>query len=240
MAALRLPPAAQPAVPAGDSLGTIVLERALDLVAILLLSAGVGWSVLGARLPGWLMGVYAAALLALAAAAGLLLGAPGLLARLRARWAQPFWQRALDFAGQVVAGLRRLPRRPLLAAALVGESLVIWLCDGLLLWLAVRSLGHVLPLPAAVFVVQTVDMLAAVPLTPGGLGQIESAYALLLTLLAQPGIPIAAAVLATRAISYWSFLLVSGGVALAMGFGRMLTPAAVTPAASAAPDDRPA
>ena len=85
------------------------------------------------------------------------------------------------------------------------------------------SLGHTLPLTAAVFVALTVDILAAVPLTPGGLGQIETAYAALLALLAQGGVPIAAVVLAVRGVSYWSFLLVSGLVTLGAGLGRLFT-----------------
>jgi uncharacterized membrane protein YbhN (UPF0104 family) len=193
--------------------------------------------VLGAHIPAWLLGVYAAALSLLTLVAVGMITAPGLLAWLRTLWAHPLWQRGLDFAQQVAASLRLLARRPWLAAALSAESVAIWLCDGLLLWLAVLSLGHALPLPAAVFVALTVDILAAVPLTPGGLGQVESAYALLLALLAQPGIPIAAAVLVTRAISFWSFLLISGAVTLALGGRRLLTaPAALPPA----PDTPPA
>jgi hypothetical protein len=41
-------------------------------------------------------------------------------------------------------------------------------------------------------------------------------------LIAHPGLHIAAVVLATRAISYWSFLLFSGLVTLLAGFGRVL------------------
>lgn len=229
VAALRMPPPTQPAVPVADSLGTIVLERALDILAILLLSAGFGIGVLGARLPGWLVGVYAAALLILAVVAVVVLWTPAALARLAAWPAHPRWQRVLGFVQQVAASLRRLPRRPGLAALVLGESLLIWLCDALLLWLVVASLGQALPLPVAGFVALTVDIFAAVPLTPGGMGQIETAYAALLTLLAQPGISIPAAVLAVRAISYWSFLLVSGIAALATGLGRWVAPPAALP-----------
>jgi hypothetical protein len=54
------------------------------------------------------------------------------------------------------------------------------------------------------------------------MGQIETAYAALLTLIAQSGLPIAAVILATRAISYWSFLILSGVVTVLAGFGRVL------------------
>lgn len=238
VAALRMPPPSQPAVPVADSLGTIVLERTLDILAILILSAGFGLGVLGARLPGWLVGVYAAALLILALAGAVVVWTPALLARIRAGSTRPLWQRALDFARQVAESLRRLPRRPGLAALVMGESLLIWLCDALLLWLVVASLGQGLSLPAAGFAALTVDIFAAVPLTPGGMGQVETAYAALLALLAQPGIAIPAAVLATRAISYWSFLLVSGGAVLATGLGRWIASPAALSASDLTPDLR--
>jgi uncharacterized protein (TIRG00374 family) len=229
VAALRLPPPAQPIVPVADSLGTIVLERGLDMLAILLLSAGFGLAVLGAGLPGWLVALYGTTLAIMIIVAVVVLLMPALLERLR-RWSQrPLWQRGVDFALEVAISLRSLLHRPGLAALVMGESLVIWLCDAVLLWLVVLSLGAWLPFPAAGFVSLTVDIFAAVPLTPGGMGQVETAYAVLLALLAQPGIPIAAVVLVTRAISYWSFLLISGSVALAAGFGRLLAAPAVTP-----------
>ena len=145
---------------------------------------------------------------------------------MRDAWSQPTWRAAWEFAIQAAASLRRLPRDPRTATLVVVESLAIWLCDGLLLWLVVMSLGHALPLAASIFAALTVDIFAAVPLTPGGLGQVETAYAALLALLAQGGVPIAAVVLATRAVSYWSFLLVSGLVTLGTGLGRLFTPGA--------------
>ena len=230
VAALRLPPPTPPRVPAADSLASLFLERALDLLAILVLSAGASLVVLGGRVPIWVLGSYGAALALLAALTVTVLAgalwAPSLLARVRDAWSQPTWRAAWEFAIQAAASLRRLPRDPRTATLVVIESLAIWLCDGLLLWLVVMSLGHALPLAASIFAALTVDIFAAVPLTPGGLGQVETAYAALLALLAQGGIPIAAVVLATRTVSYWSFLLVSGLVTLGTGLGRLFTPGA--------------
>jgi uncharacterized protein (TIRG00374 family) len=223
VAALRLPPPAQPSVPAGDTLGTLLLERGLDLLAILALSAGFGLVSLGGRVPTWVLAVYGVALVLLIGAAVAALGMPSLLARARDAWQQPVWQTLWGFALQAAESLRRLPSDPRVVAQVVVQSLAIWLCDGLLLWLAGLSLGHALPVPAAIFVALTVDILAAVPLTPGGLGQIETAYAALLALLAQGGLPIAATVLVVRGVSYWSFLLVSGLVTLGAGLGRLFT-----------------
>ena len=219
--ALRMPPPTEAAVAVAPAIGTIVLERALDILAILLLSAGASVWVLQGRVPIWLLWTYAAALALVAIVAGVFLATPLLLERLRPLSARPLWHKALDFVTQIATTLRQLAQHPMTAVVAVGESLLIWLCDGLLLWLVVLSLGEPFRLGAATFVALTVDIFAAVPLTPGGMGQIETAYAALLVLIAQAGLPIAAVVLATRAISYWSFLILSGLVTLFAGFGRV-------------------
>lgn len=225
---LRLPPedarSNRPVVPVADSLGTIVLERALDILAILALGALFGFLVLRTRLPSWVLNTYLVAGGLLALFGGMLLAAPALLDLLRRVTPNPLWQRILAFVAQVVTSLRSLGRRPGTTLIAVGESLYIWLCDALLLWLVMAALGDWTPFGAAAFIALTVDIIAAVPLTPGGIGQIESAYAGLLTLLALSSVSIAAVVLTVRLISYWSFLLVTGVVTFAAGFGAAFRP----------------
>ena len=221
--ALRTPPSTQPTVSIAAALGTVVLERALDILAILLLGAGFSVAVLHDRVPGWLLSVYGAALTLVVMIGVVLLATPLLLERLRAFSNRPLWHKTLDFIAQLADSLRQLAERPGGALLAMGESLLIWLCDGLLLWLVVLSLGQAFTLGEASFVALSVDIFAAVPLTPGGMGQIETAYAALLALIAHPGLQIPAVVLATRLISYWSFLILSGLVTLLAGFGRAIT-----------------
>jgi uncharacterized protein (TIRG00374 family) len=78
------------------------------------------------------------------------------------------------------------------------------------------------PLASITFVALTVDIFAAIPLTPGGIGQIEAVNMALLALLPLPAFNLSAAVLLNRAISYWSFLLFSGIVTFAAGIGQMM------------------
>jgi uncharacterized membrane protein YbhN (UPF0104 family) len=194
------------------------------------------------QLPAWLLGSYALGIaLLLGFGAGLLLAPPLLAGLRRLPWLaqQRLWQKSMDFLAQFVDGLRTLFRRPVAAALVVIESLLIWLGDALLVWLVASSLGAPLPLPAAAFVALTVDVLAAVPLTPGGVGQIDAAYAALLALLALPAAHVGALVLLVRFISYWSFLVFSGLVTLVAGFGSLL-PRALTAGAQASPPARAA
>lgn len=217
IAALRLPGKGHAPVPVADSLSSIVLERALDILAILGLGGAFAFFVLADQLPGWVLSAYAVGVGLLVVFGGGLILAPSLLGWLRRLSAHRFWQMGMDFAAQAVAALRSLLARPGSALLLIGESLYIWLCDALLLWLVVAALGVELPFSGAAFVALTVDVFATVPLTPGGIGQIEAAYAGLLALLALPVAVVPAAVLLTRAISYWSFLVFSGFVVAVTG-----------------------
>jgi uncharacterized protein (TIRG00374 family) len=212
----------QPPVPVADGLGSIVLERVLDMLAILILGALFGFLVLRGQLPDWVLGAYAVAVVLLVMVLVALIVVPALLDRLRGWSANRWWQAALHFAVRFVASLRTLAEQPLVASIVVLESFYIWLCDALLLWLVVWSLGTLLPFGSVAFVALTVDIVAAVPLTPGGVGQIEAANGALLRLLALPAFNVAAAVLLVRVISYWSFLLFSGVVTFVAGFSALL------------------
>jgi glycosyltransferase AglD len=213
------PPPGRERVPVAAGVGSLILERALDLLAILLLGAGFAYFAVQRQFPAWVNVAYATGLVALLLFAGTLLVAPTLLERWRSRLTHPLWHKFADFVGQLLATLRTLGERPQQAFVLVAASLYIWLCDVVLLWAAVRSLGHELSFALAGFVALTVDVFAAVPLTPGGIGQVEVVNAALLAFLGLPEASVAAAVLVNRGISYWSFLVFSGLVTFSAGLG---------------------
>ena len=222
IAILGIPNPKHAAVPVADSIGSIVLERALDLVALVVLGAGFGFALLRTTMPGWVVAAYGVTILLLGVAAVALLLAPALLHWLR-RWsAQPLWQRAIALAGQLVQSLQTVGRSPMIALQVIGQSLYIWLCDALLMWTVLKAMGVDAPLASITFVALTVDIFAAIPLTPGGIGQIEAVNMALLALLPLPAFNLSAAVLLNRAISYWSFLLFSGIVTFAAGIGQMM------------------
>ncbi len=220
---LRLGGRTHSPTPVAVGMGSIVLERALDMAAIVALGALFGGAVLRTEAPGWLLASYAVALGVLAALAGGLLLAPAATGWLR-RWSQAiFWQKTVDFAGQLAASLQILARQPRQAAVIVGESLAIWLSDAIVVWLVLRSVGANYSFEQSAFVALTVDVLSSIPLTPGGIGQSEAAYVAMFALL--PTVPAAnlgAAILLVRAIHYWSFLVFSGVITAATGFGELL------------------
>lgn len=215
------PPAGQPRVPVADGLSSLILERALDLLAILLLGAGFAYFAVQRQFPVWVSAAYGVGTAALLLFAGTLLVVPALLERWRNWFAHRLSRKVLDFVTHLLASLRTLAGRPQQAFGLFAASLYIWLCDALLMWLVVRSLGYGLSFDLAAFVALTVDVFAAVPLTPGGIGQIEAMNAALLAFLRLPEAGVAAAVLVNRGISYWSFLVFSGLVTFGAGIGAV-------------------
>lgn len=210
-----------PPVPVADGLGSIVLERVLDMAAILLLGAFFGFFVLRGAMPPWVLATYAAALVALLLFVVALIVAPPFMGWLQRLSTNRWWQMALDFVVRFVASLRALRQQPARALLAGAESLYIWLCDALLLWLVLRAMHQPLAFGWAAFVALTVDVVAAVPLTPGGIGQIEVANTALLALAGIPAATAAGAVLLVRAISYWTFLIFSGIVTGAAGINAL-------------------
>jgi uncharacterized membrane protein YbhN (UPF0104 family) len=222
IAMLRAPTANQTPIPIADSIGSIIMERALDMLALVVLGATLGFTLVRTAMPGWIVAAYGSVLFLLGVAGVAVLVAPPLLHWLRRQLPHPFWQKSLDLAGQLVQSLRSLGRSPAIALLVLVESLYIWLCDALLMGSVLAAMGVDAPLPAITFVALTVDIFAAIPLTPGGIGQIEGVNVALFSLLPLPAFNVAAAVLLNRAISYWSFLLVSGIVTFAAGIGQLM------------------
>lgn len=219
---LRLDGRRHAPVPVAASLGSIVLERALDILAIVTLGALFGFAVLRTEAPGWLLASYAAGMALLLIFGSSLLVAPPLLAWMRRWCGRRTWQSLVGFVEQLASSLRVLVQQPGAGLMVVGQSLYIWLCDALVVWLVILALGASMPFSSAAFVALTVDVLAAVPLTPGGVGQIDAAYAGIFAVM--PGIffNVGAAVLLIRFITYWSFLAFSGLVTFGAGFGELL------------------
>jgi len=224
---LRLDSPRHAPIPVADSLGSVVLERALDILAIVGLGLVFGWAVLQTQAPAWLLASYAAAVVLLIVLIVIVVLTLPLVTWLR-RWSQHrLWQALLNFGEQLIVSLRVLMRQPASAALVIAESLYIWLCDALVVWFVLRSLGATLPFGIAAFVALTVDVLAAAPLTPGGVGQIDAAYVAIFALLpaatlGTTAFNIGAAVLLVRFITYWSFLAFSGLVTVLAGFGELI------------------
>jgi uncharacterized protein (TIRG00374 family) len=193
--------------------GTVFIERILDLFAIVILGLTAGyWSFRG-RLPDqvqllFLIGVVVVIVLA----AGLLtmrnFGRRLILAvHLPHRFVE-LYDRFEEGVFSAV-GITALPRLVIITG-------LIWTTEAMRLFLVVESFGFPdvhLGISGAFFVALTGSLLTAVPLTPAGIGIVETGVVAVLTLVyGVPQTEALAIVLVDRAISVLS-IIVFGGIA---------------------------
>ncbi len=194
------------------TLGTVFIERVLDLFAIVLLGLAAGFWSFRSGFPRdvqvlFLIGLVFIALLALG-----LLTLRNFGRRLLARLPLP--HRVIELYERFEQGVFSIDRRRL--PALVVLTGFIWATEGGRFFLVVQALHFSdvhLGLSGAFFVALTASLLTAVPLTPAGLGIVEAGVVGVLTVVY--GVPITdatALALVDRSISVLS-VIVLGSIA---------------------------
>ena len=84
------------------------------------------------------------------------------------------------------------------------------------------SLGLVSPFSVSLFTAMISDLVTAVPLTPGALGQFDAALISLLTLFGLNPADSSLTTLLLRLVQLWTFIPISGLVVYIFGFSRVL------------------
>jgi uncharacterized protein (TIRG00374 family) len=198
-------------VSATRTLGTVFIERILDLfaIAILGLAAGV-WRFRGSigDLPVPVLAIFGLGIVIVVAMAIGLIVLRNFGRRLIS--ALPLPGRALELYDRFEegvfnsVGLRGLPWLGLL-------TILIWATEALRLYFVVAALGFAgldIGYSGILFVALIGSLLTAVPLTPAGLGAVEGGvYGVLVTVFAVPGPEATAVVLVDRTISVFSIVL---------------------------------
>ncbi|WP_416223407.1 lysylphosphatidylglycerol synthase domain-containing protein [Streptomyces hygroscopicus] len=106
-------------------------------------------------------------------------------------------------ARAVLADVRAVHRLPHRAAALWGGSLAFALLHSLVVIAVTRSLGLPVPLGRVALAYLAASSAAVLLPTPGGLGSLDAALALALTLAGAPGSAAASVVLGYRLLTVW-------------------------------------
>jgi len=219
--------------------GTVFIERVLDLFAIVVLGLAAGFWSFRSGLPAEIQVVVGLGIGVMVVLALGLLFLRNVGARFLAALPLPRKQTILELYERFeegvfgAIGLRALPRLLVLTG-------LIWLSEGLRLWLVVQALGFedvALGLSGAVFVALIGSLLTAVPLSPAGLGIVEAGIIGVLTLAYDVPLAEATAIaLLDRSISVFSVIIL-GSIAYAVspkprGEGRIpeAPGAAVAPA----------
>ena len=210
--------------------GTVFIERVLDLFAIAILGLAAGYWSFRSGLPPAIQVVFGIGVAVVAALALGLFTMRNFGRRIIVALPLPHQLRDLydRFEEGVFGALvpRQLPILGLLTA-------LIWLTEGLRLYLVVQALGFpdvYLGLSGAIFVALIGSLLTAVPLSPAGLGIVEAGVVGVLTIAYGVPLPEATAIaLLDRVISVFS-IIVFGSIAYALsskprGMGRISEPA---------------
>jgi len=195
-------------VPLIESTAAFLSERTADLLTILILTSSVFWLY-----PNGIPLV--AGIMAFAVAVVIAVQFPGWIhaidqwaARREARWAK-----GLAHLCDIVLGFRRCFRWTTLTWALL-LGIVAWGAEAVAFhWLLV-ALGHLLPLPMAVFIYTFAMLVGSVAFLPGGLGGNEAVMVALLIGNGLPQVEAVSATLLCRLATLW-FAVALGAVAMA-------------------------
>ncbi len=188
----------------GFVLGTVLVERGIDVVALVLISTVALVSLDGA--PDWLPNaVLVAAALTVAAIVGLLLVTriEGFLMALLDRLPLPAGLRdlAVRLLPQFLLGMRAF-QHPVRAVLLVGLTLAVWLLDSLMVVELAQAFNLSITMPQALLLLAALALASTVPLTPGYVGVYQFVAVTVLTPFAFTDSSALAYIIAFQALGY--------------------------------------
>ena len=205
-------------VPLRKGLGSILVERFLDAFTILLFSSFFAYMVL--RSGGW--GLIGAAYITAVAAFLLFIlfiyFSPRMKEGIIAISSWGIYQRVTSYIFNVIDQVHVIARKKDSITPSVVLSIIIWFCDVIIAYLIFLGLSYPIAIQEVAFVAFTTNLIAAAPLIPGGVGQIELGALSLYLLVGVPMEVAGSVVIIGRIISYWSMLLVSGMASYLHGY----------------------
>ncbi len=191
----------QSGVRLSSTFGTVIFERASDLLALSSLFVIFGALVFGSRLMDtarhWVVWALLLALLVTIILAVTYALRGRLVELLPTALRQVFWGLQQGLFG----GIERLPLIALLTAA-------IWSLEGVRFFAAAKAVGVSLPFAVAFLAALLASLLTTVPLTPAGVGVVETGVVGLLLLLGIAESSAVSVAILDRLVAYWSVLVI--------------------------------
>ncbi|MFN8664869.1 MAG: lysylphosphatidylglycerol synthase transmembrane domain-containing protein [Thermomicrobiales bacterium] len=189
-------------VPFSAGVGTIVAERIVDAMMLVVVLAGAVAVVFGGAMPEQASPTLAlGAFVFCAGAAGLVLlwVARDVILRLLP---SAFRQTYLRLQQALFGSLKRpLP--------VFGLSLLLWLNDGMRVWFVARSIDAGISPAVAILVAVMGALLTVIPFTPAGLGVVELGVgSILVNVLGVDPVVAGSIIVLDRVVAFWSLLLV--------------------------------
>ncbi len=200
---------------------TVIVAQAIGLslvlVAAILIALVSGSSHVGPGVTGVALAVVVGAGVVLARrdlVVGLLEGVVRLARRLTGRPRGPLGDRV----DATLASMRAITLDRRATAASIGLAVGLWLCDAGCLLAALAAVGARVPWAGVLLAYGVSQVLAALPVAPGGLGVVEGSLTVVLVAYGAARVPALSAVLLYRLANYWLPIALgwatAGGLAL--------------------------
>jgi glycosyltransferase 2 family protein len=195
-------------VPFSAGFGTILAERLVDAMMLVIVLAGSVLMVFGTEMPSQARPtLMLGGLLIVAGVSGLAvlwLTRDSVIRFLPGRIQEAYTR----LQGAIFGALRR-------PALVLGIGVLLWLNDGLRVWFVARSLGAGIPPTVAILIAVMGALLTVVPFTPAGLGVVELGVgSVLVGVLGVDPVVAGSIILLDRVVAYWSLLAVGAGLYL--------------------------
>jgi glycosyltransferase 2 family protein len=195
-------------VPFSAGFGTILAERLVDAMMLVVVLAGAALVVFGTEMPPQARpALLLGALLIVVGLCGLavLWFTRDTVVRFLPGRIQEAYTR---LQGAIFGSLRR-------PALVLGVGLLLWLNDGMRVWFVARSLDAGISPSVAVLVAVMGALLTVIPFTPAGLGVVELGVgSVLVGVLGVDPVMAGSIILLDRVVAYWSLLAVGAGLYL--------------------------
>lgn len=188
--------------PFSAGFGTILAERLVDAMMLVLVLTGSALLVFGAQMPDQARpALLLGAALLVAGVIGL-----GVLWLTRDTVVRFLPTRFQGTYAQLQSAIFGALRRP---ALVLGIGLLLWLGDGMRVWFVARSLDAGISPAVAILVAVMGALLTIVPFTPAGLGVVEIGVgSVLVGVLGIDPVVAGSIILLDRVVAYWSLLVV--------------------------------
>ncbi len=210
-------------VPFSAGFGTIVAERLVDAMMLVVVLAGSAFVVFGNQLPAQTRPALALAAFVVVA------GATGLSVLWFTRESvMRFLPERLHVAyARLQSAVFGALRRPFLV---FGIGLLLWMGDGLRVWLVARSLDAGISPAVAILIAVMGALLTVIPFTPAGLGVVELGVgSVLVGVLGVDPILAGSIIVLDRVVAFWSLLVVGAVLYLRRVRREFREPAAAAP-----------
>lgn len=182
------------------TIGTVFVERIVDIVSLVALLSISGFLLFGSQIPENIM----TGLKIVYTIAGVLVVSIILMKKQRERIISLLPGKVGDYFERFETGCSMSLRKRRLG--ITWTTALVWLFDLTRLFLVTRALGLDVPLEVIIFILPAMALLTALPITPAGLGAVELTITGILVLVGFDINVAASVAILERIIDYWSYV----------------------------------